>query len=150
MTTPKSDGDKLLWAALERLDDDLLDPDMPDEEVEVDLLQMGLNPKTLAQKGRQLGRALSEKKRLAWQDAARAKQRSLQQRADLAPQIGDMSRQQMLARLDELRAEDPAVGTAIKAAARKRKPEESSDQDLRSLLEDMEALRAIEKDDEGV
>jgi hypothetical protein len=145
MTDSEADADKALWAALERLDDDLLDPNMPEEEIAEDLRQMGLNPEALAEKGRQLGHAMTEKRRLAWQDQARAKQRGLQQRADLASKIGDMSRQQMLARLDELRAVDPQVGTAIRAAARKRRPEESSDEDLRSLLEDMEALRAIEK-----
>jgi transposase InsO family protein len=43
-----------------------------------------------------------------------------------------------------LRATDPNVGAAIRMAARKRRPEESSDEELRQLLEQMEALRSIE------
>ncbi len=149
MTTPKQQGDKALWEALENLDDDLLDPNMPDAEVDATLRDMGVDPKALAAGGRQLGRALGDKKRLAWQDAARTKQKALRRIAASAPVVGEMNREEMLARLDELRAEDPVLGTAIKAAARKRKPEESTDEDLRSLLEDMEALRAIEKGGRG-
>jgi hypothetical protein len=58
-----------------------------------------------------------------------------------------MNRGAILARLDELRATDPNVGAAIKMAARKRKPEQSTDEELRALLVEMEALQSIEEDE---
>lgn len=55
-----------------------------------------------------------------------------------------MDRKAILGRLDELRANDSNVGTAIRMAARKRKPEESTDEELRALLDEMETLRALD------
>jgi hypothetical protein len=142
----KSKADKELWRALEGLDDDLLNPDLPEAAVDEELRGLGLDPAALAEQGRRFVVQAREGERLAWQTQARERQAQLQAlaaRAGASVPAG-MGRRALLARLDELRAADPAVGTAIKMAARKRKPEESTDDELRVLLEEMEALRALE------
>jgi len=141
-------SDKDLWLALEGLENDLLDPDMPAEQVASQLRQLGLDPDKLAATGRAVGADLAERERLAWREKAQRRRDELRRSAATAKVPPDMDREAMIARLDELRAVDLEVGTAIRAAARKRRAEESSDEDLRSLLEDMEALRAIEKIDQ--
>ncbi|MEZ4442898.1 MAG: hypothetical protein R3B72_27635 [Polyangiaceae bacterium] len=147
MTTPKAKSDAALWQSLaEGLTDDLLDPNMPEDEVARELEALDLDPVALAQEGEAFVAQLGADQRLSWQVEARRKQEAMQRLVNTAPPVGDMDRDALLARLNELRATDPAIGTAIRAAARKRKPETSSTEDLRALVEDMEALRAIEKD----
>ncbi len=146
-TTDKSDQE--LWNGLGSLDDDLLDLDLPDEVVDDELRAIGVDPTALAERGVQFVAKVREEERLSWQAQARARRAALETRASKA--IGrvpaDMDRVGILARLDELRAADSRVGAAIKMAARKRKPEQSTDDELRTLLEEMEALRAIESDE---
>ncbi|MEZ4447550.1 MAG: hypothetical protein R3B72_51210 [Polyangiaceae bacterium] len=143
---PNSDKD--LWLVLDGLDDDLLDPDMPAEQVAAQLTALGLDPQALAAAGRQLAAEIAEGERLAWREKAEKRRDEMRRKAGTVQVAAQLDRSALLARLNELRASDPKLGTAIKAAARKRKPEESTDEDLRLLLEDMEALRAIEKDDQ--
>ena len=88
-----------------------------------------------------------EQERLSWQVRAQRNREQLQALATGSKTrvpLG-MSRQQILARLDELRQANDEIGTAIKMAAHKRKAEESTDEELRALLEEMEALRAMER-----
>jgi hypothetical protein len=147
--TTKGKTDSELWTALEGLDDDLLDLDLPEELVDEELTAMGIDPTALARKGSEFVAKAKEDERLSWQVQAEERRAQLAARAAKgATQVtADMNRDAVLARLDELRATDPKVGTAIKMAARKRRPEESSDDELRALLEEMEALRAIEGTD---
>lgn len=142
----KGKTDKELWKALEGLDDDLLNVDLPDGAVDDELKAIGVDPAALARRASEFVEKAKEDERLSWQVRARQRQAQLQARASKAKSRvpADMARTAILARLDELRAVDPEVGTAIKMAARKRKPEESTDDELRALLEEMEALREME------
>lgn len=86
--------------------------------------------------------------RLSWQ------RRAAQRRAELEAKLpthrtATMTRDAMLARLDELRAATPGTREAIRMAARKREPQASSDDELRLLLDEMEALRALEDDEKS-
>ncbi len=140
--------EKELWADLSGLDDDLLNPDVPDAHVDAALVDAGVDPAALAERGNAFVTLQKEEKRLAWQTTALERKVELEARAARAR--GDVQawdRGAILARMDQLRAADPNLGTAIAMAARKRKPEESSDEELRALLEQMEALRAIEGGD---
>lgn len=142
----KGKSEKELWKALEGLDDDLLDPGLPETVLDEELKAMGLDPTALAKRGAEFVTRVKEEERLSWQARARTRRAELQAQASrVVSEIpANMDRRAILARLDELRATDPNVGTTIKMAARKRKPEESTDEELRALLEEMEALRSIE------
>ena len=59
-----------------------------------------------------------------------------------------MPRTEVLSRLNDLRR-NPKFGAPIMTAFHKRKPEESSDEDLRMLLEDIEELRALQEPNKG-
>lgn len=142
----KGKTEKELWQALEGLDDDLLDPDLPESVVDDDLRVLGVDPLALAKRASEFVAVAKEEERLSWQGRAQQRRARLEALAagSKAKVPSGMARQAILLRLDELRSTDPNVGTAIKMAARKRKPEESTDDELRALLEEMEALRAIE------
>ena len=146
MTSPEDKPDAALWHALaDGLDDDLLDPAMPEAEVARELEALGLDPAALAAEGEAFTKRLDREGRLRWQEEARQKQERMQRLVEGVPPVELVSREALLARLAELRAAHPTVGTAIVAAARKRPPEASGLADLRALVEDMEALRAIEQ-----
>ncbi len=142
----KGKTEKELWQALEGLDADLLDPELPESAVDDELKALGIDPLALAKRASEFVAVVKEEERLSWQERAQQSRARLEALAagSKANVPSDMGRQAMLLRLDELRKTDPNVGTAIKMAARKRKPEESTDDELRALLEEMEALRAIE------
>lgn len=142
----KGKTEKELWQALEGLDADLLDPGLPESIVDDELKSLGVDPQALARRASEFVAVVKEEERLSWQERAQQSRARLEALAagSKADVPSDMGRQAMLLRLDELRKTDPNVGTAIKMAARKRKPEESTDDELRALLEEMEALRAIE------
>lgn len=139
-----------LWEALRDLDDDLLDAALPESVVDAELKAMGVDPVALAKRGIEFALKAKEEMRLSWQKNAREDKARLQSLASKAttkvPAL--IGRQAILARLEALRDTGSAVGPAIKMAARKRKPEESTDDQLRVLLEEMEALRSIEDDKE--
>jgi len=143
----KGRTDKELWTALACSDDDLLDPDMPESLVNQELLGVGIDPQALAERAIQFVVQAKEDERLSWQaEAQRTRERLKSLVAESNSRLRhDMTRAEILTRLDELRRADENIGSAIRMAARKRKPEESSDSELRALLDEMEALRAIER-----
>jgi hypothetical protein len=145
----KGKTDKELWKVLEGLDDDLLDLDLPEALVDEELSALGIDPVALANRASEFIAEAKEDNRLSWQVRAQERRAQLQARVSkTASRIrANMDRKAMLARMDELRAADSNVGSAIKMAARKRKEEESTDDELRVLLEQMEDLRAIEGED---
>lgn len=142
---PKTDGE--IWQSLTDLDDDLLDPHFPEGAVDDELRELGIDPVALAKRGAEVAATLREQERLSWQ--TRARERGARMGAIAAGVVAavERSRSEILKRLDELRSANSSSGHAVAAAFRKRRPEESSDDELRALLEDMEALRAIEDKD---
>jgi hypothetical protein len=135
----KGKTDKDLWFALEQLDDDLLDPNIPKEIVEDELRKLGLDPEEVAKSGLEFINQLQERERLSWQTKARAQKAALEDRVSGVKVSSDMGRKAMHDRLDELRKEDPN----LRYAARNRSSEESSDEDLRAHVEEAEMLRAM-------
>lgn len=108
----------------------------------------GADPEAVRARGTVFVAQLKEQQRLAWQDEARRRRDAMRERASKVAVPPGMTRDQMLRRLNELRG-NPRFGAPILTAFRKRKPEESSDEDLRALLEDIEGLRALQDDDHG-
>ena len=143
----KAKTDTKLWEALSCLDDDLLNPSVPDAAIDDELEALGIDAKGLAERSAASVERLLEKRRLSWQTTASQRRAKMERRAAGVEVSARMDRASILARLDELRAADARLGTAIKMAARKRKPEESTDDELRALLREMEVLRALEEDD---
>lgn len=143
----KGTTDRVLWQAIARLDDDLLDPDFPDAFVEAELMALGLDAASVGSRGVAFVAALRDEQRLAWQANAKKQQAEMKRRAALVDVSLQMDRASLLSRIEQLRATDPRVGTAIKMAARKRRPEESTDEELRALLLEMETLRSLEGDE---
>jgi len=140
-------ADTKLWSALEQLDDDLLDPNLPEAVVDGEARALGIDVDALAKRGIAFVTTLREELRLSWQDAAKIRQLEMERRAEEVEIDPQLDRQGLLARIDQLRVASPGIRTAITMAARKRKPEESSDEELRTLLQEMETLRALEQDD---
>lgn len=136
----KTDGE--LWKSLTDLDDDLLDPNYPEAAVDDELRELGIDPVVLAKRGADIATNLREEERLSWQTRARERGARMAAIASRVVAAVDLGRAEILKRLDELRS--TGSGPSIAAAFRKRRPEESSDDELRALLEDMEALRAID------
>ena len=142
----KGKTDSELLRSLEGLDNDLLDPNLPEALLLAELNNLGINPKSLAERGTAFVTRAKEDERLAWQVRARQRQSELESRVfnHITGVPKDMPREAILARLDQIRAASLEVGPAIKMAAHKRRPEESTDEELRTLLEEMEALRSID------
>lgn len=136
--TKNSRTDEELWQAIQDIDRDLLDPATPSTVVDEALSDMGLDPATVRAKGRDLVHALLEKKRRAWMDAARLRRDALRARATTTVDYTGMSKQLLLAELAQRQR-----GGEIRALFRNRKPEESSEEDLRSLLEEMDRVAAM-------
>lgn len=146
--TTKSRTDEELWRAVQDLDRDLVDPATPTEVVDSAIRAIRLDPATLRAEGRALAAALLDEKRRAWMTAARQNIESMRTRARSTTDFSSMDKQMLLAELERWRAH-PTAGGEIRAAFRNRKAEESSVEDLRSLLEEIERVAAMgtEEDD---
>lgn len=140
--TTKSRTDEELWGAVQDLDRDLLDPSTPTDVIDSAAKAMGLDPSALRAEGRALAAALIDEKRRAWMQTARQEIESMRARARSTTDFAAMDKQMLLAALDHWR-KHPTAGGEIRAAFRNRKPEESSEADLRSLLEEIERVAAM-------
>jgi hypothetical protein len=136
--------DDELWDALKRLSADPLRSETPISVVDSMLRAAGADPSELAAEGAAFAKAMQEEARLAWKSHAAAKLSAFRQTASTAAAkvTAILNRQQLLDRLVELK-QDPSFGGTVVMAFRKRRPEDSTDEDLRSLLESVEELRAI-------
>lgn len=139
----KAKTDKELWSFLESLNDDLLDPDLPEDIVDEELRELGLDPNVIAKKGIEFINQRQERERLSWQTKARERAAHFEARTPKTKVPPNMDRQTILRRIDEIQKTYPDT---IKMAARNRRAEESSDEDLRGLLEDMEMLCAMKEE----
>lgn len=146
--SPKDRTDRELWAALEALGDDPLDPAIPREVLDRTVRSAGVDPDTLRTRGAELVSNLQEEHRLAWQAEARRRRDAMGHRATKMTVSPGTPRVEVLRRLNDLRL-NPKFGAPVTTAFHKRKPEESSDEDLRMLLEDIEELRALQTDGDG-
>lgn len=142
----KERTDAELWKALLRIDDPL-DERVSSASVDEQLRAAGLDPDAIAKEGGSYVMNLQEGERLSWQKAATRKKEAFDGLAQARTNIGAMSQVEILARLNSLRS-DPRLGPQIMTAFRKRKPEESSVEELKALLEDVEALRSLASDDD--
>ncbi|HEY2510076.1 MAG TPA: hypothetical protein VGI39_04445 [Polyangiaceae bacterium] len=111
------------------------------EEVDAGLRAAGFDPVAVGREGAALAARLAgNRDRLAWQvEAAEALARE-QASFDARPKVSTaLSHAELLERLAVAR-KDPRLAQPVQVMFRNRKPEEASDDELRALLEEIEAL----------
>ena len=144
MTTEKRSTEEG-WLALERsLDEDLLRPDAySDEEISAHIKALGGDPVTIGQRGAELAQRLLDSRRLAWMPAAR-KQREFMEQITRArtSRAQRRSRPELEEALVAARA-DSELYPRIEGFWRKRRPEESTDEELAELVEEIESLKLL-------
>jgi len=148
MGTKPKDEDEALRLFTESLAAEIFTERVSKSEVDQDLRDAGGDPDAIGKRGAALVQELLEARRLDWQTQARAKQ------AALAARLADRrtaprprrSRDQMLTAINAHRT-NPAMGAAVSISFRKRKPEESTDDELAELLDELELLHAMKTDD---
>jgi hypothetical protein len=140
--------DRTLFRALLDLQSDPLNSDIPDDVLDEMVRAEGGDPEALGKDTRAFVETETERRRLAWQDAARKKGERLKQKAEAGQRSREgKSADELLAEIEALKA-DPKLEQPIALAARKRKPgEKPAPEELRMLLESLDKLRAIASDD---
>jgi hypothetical protein len=131
--------------AIDRIAEDVLDPDYPDELVDEDLREMGLDPEAVGRRGADLAARLLAERREALRDEAIAAGAPLADRLAEAKEKPRRTREQMLERIARADA-DPRYAGQLGLAARGRRPEEPTDDELAALCEKLDALGIPEPD----
>lgn len=124
------------------LAEDLLNEAYSSEEICSLIHQNGGDPDAIGQRGAALVQELLKQRRLFWQPAAKQRAEQMKSVFDQVRDLTIQTRDEVLNQLELLRT-DSLLGEPIRAAFRKRKPEEAADDELRALLKEMEALRTM-------
>jgi hypothetical protein len=143
-------SDDELFNALLDLGDDVLDPAIPDDQLDEMVRAEGGDPDEIAKEALGTVATERERQRLAWQVRARENRARLERKVTKGRVgRGAMSTEELLAEIEALKT-DPKLAQPIALAARKRRPGEEPDADeLRMLLADLDEVRAMTKDDGG-
>jgi hypothetical protein len=132
-----------LLRALERIALDPLDPEYPKELVDEDLREMGEDPDDVGRRGAALAAKLLAERREALRRESVAGVAPLAERlahARARPKDQNRaSRAEMLERIAHAEA-DPRYQGQFAAAARGRRPDEPTDEELAAICEKLEAL----------
>jgi hypothetical protein len=110
-------------------------------EVDASLRANGHDPAAVRAEGEALAKKLrADRERLAWQVEAAQGLAKEQARFDArVPKYGGLSHRELLDQLAVARA-NPRLAQPVAVMFRNRKPEEASDEELRAILEEIEAL----------
>lgn len=110
-------------------------------EVDASLRARGHDPAAVRAEGEALAKKLrSDRERLAWQvEAAEALAREQARFDARPPRYAGLSRAELLQRLAVART-DPRLAQPVAVMFRNRKAEEASEEELRAILEEIEAL----------
>ena len=119
------------------------------EEVDAGLRAAGMDPAKVRAKGAALAaRLLEDRERLSWMvEAARARARENARAKAREARYGGLSREELLARVTAAR-NDPRLAQPVTFMFRNHKTEEATDEQLRGMLADVDALAEVvaEKD----
>jgi hypothetical protein len=137
---PPNDAE-LVQGIDDALDDDLLSDAYPLDEVAKELDAAGADSRELMEMGKELVTSLQRKRRLAWQDGARRKVEAMRLTLVSRTAIASLPRAELLARIDEAR-KDTRFAEPVAIAARNLTAE-VTDEELRQVLEDLEALAML-------
>jgi hypothetical protein len=126
-------------------DDDLAEvAAMSASELDASIRAEGGDPKAIGERGARLAEELlARRKRLRWTAKARGNTESALAKMDAAPRTPKLPRAELLARIEAARS-DGRFKAPLAAAFRKRTAEESTDEELRRLLDEIEMLRTLE------
>lgn len=144
--TPRRD-DRALWRTLreQRVMDDLDEiAAMSPEELDADIRANGGDPDKIAAAGVALVKKLTEDRaRLAWHRASEARLERFREEAAASATREKLPRATLLARLEAVR-NDPRFSTQVGAAFQNKTFEESTDQELQTLVDQIELLAKLE------
>jgi hypothetical protein len=104
----------------------------------------GFDPDAVGRRGAELAQKLLAKRAGVaggWKDAARAKRDAMRAKVGTLPSFATMARSELLALVQAART-DARYGAVI-ASFHKRGDEEATDEELRDLLEQIEAVRRL-------
>jgi hypothetical protein len=120
---------------------------MSDEEVDERLRAAGFDPEQVAAEGEALANKLSDdRERLAWQvRAAEGMAREQARVAALRGKFAGLSKAELVARIKAAKS-DPRLAQPVSVMFRNRKTEEASEDELRAILEEIEALAEKKKE----
>jgi len=145
-----ADKDKKDVVTLQKLQEDVASDVLTDavSEMDVDreLREAGGDPDAITRRGLAVVEEMLERRRLAWQGAAAEKLKTVRSKSVGTRSNPQLSKAQLIERINALRS-DSKLGAPIEAAFRKRKPEESTIDELTQLLDEMEMLRELADDD---
>ncbi len=126
---------------------DPLRPETPSDVVDEELRAAGGDPERIRRDGGDLAALLLERRRTILKERAKADLAERRARAESAPRISRDSRDELLRRLAAFEA-DPRYGGQVSAMFRNRPPAEASNEEVATLLEEIEAARLAEGDDD--
>jgi hypothetical protein len=118
---------------------------MSEEELDASIRADGGDPDAIGERGARLAEELlARRKRLRWQAKARGDMDAALAKMREAPRTPALPRAELIARLEAARS-DPRFAAPVTAAFRKRPAEESTDDELRRLLDEIEMLRKLQE-----
>jgi len=141
MTSDRRSDADLVRAVGVDLAEDVLADEYPVAEVEAELRNAGAEPEGLGQWGSTLVRDLAKKRRLAWQSEAVKMRETMQSKLAGRQSVALLPRAELLRRLEAARL-DPRLSGPVAIAARNLSGEASEDE-LRQIVEDIEALALL-------
>jgi hypothetical protein len=148
MSTGKKRTDEELLAAIQQAeaDDDLAEIEaMSPDELNASIRADGGDPEAIGARGAKLAEELlARRKRLRWQAKAHGDMGRAFAKMQEAPRTPALPRAELLARIEAARV-DARFRGSIAAAFRKRTADESTDDELRGLLDEIEMLRKLEE-----
>jgi hypothetical protein len=116
---------------------------MPARDLDAQIRAGGGDPEGIGARGARLaGELLARRKRLQWQAKARDDMNAALAKMATVPRTPALPREELRRRIEAARS-DARFGAPIAAAFRKRSAEESTDDELRRLLDEIEMLRAL-------
>lgn len=139
--------DEELLASLEKAHaEDVLSSAYSTEEVVASIRADGGDPEGIGQRGVAFVKQLLDKRRLAWQEAARQKLKAagplfIDKKKSAR---GNAPKEMLLSEMLRAR-QDPVTGASVNAMFRNRSPEEISTEELQGMLEDIEDLKQLEQ-----
>lgn len=143
----KPTTDEELLASLEKAHaEDVLTLAYSSEEVVASIRADGGAPESIGQRGVELVKQLLDKRRLGWQEVARQKLRATGPLLidKTKPARGSVPREVLLSKVG-LARQHTVTGASVNAMFRNRSAEETSDEELQGMLEDIEDLKQLEQ-----
>jgi hypothetical protein len=142
---PKPRDPRDVLRAIEAIAEDVLDADYPEELVDAELREAGLDPVEVARRGSELAARLLAEQRAALRSEAIAEVAPLAARVEAARARPRRTRQEMLDRIARVK-DDPRFAGQIAVAARGRRPDEPTDDELAATCAALEALGILPPD----